>query len=279
MKKEKNDNLYKFSTQTPWQFAFVVILYLVGAVGIPSSNLASFFGLGKNLENLINFAIKTLCCILPIYLVFEVKLQRILSLKGFFNKFLYLIPFLLVVVNNFPILPIISGDVQIVERKVFQWITYLLSVFAGVCLEEITFRGLIFPVLYRTFEKLKGRAFWAVFASSSLFGVVHLFNLFAGSSFGSVVVQIGYSLLIGGMCAIAFLKTGNFYNAVLLHFIFNIGGLLYDYNMICGNVWTIENVIITAVLAVVVILYALYLLFKKPNGAFEEKCFKTEVGL
>ncbi len=279
MKKEKNDNLYKFSLQAPWQFSFVVILYLVGAVGIPSSNLASFFGGGKNLENLINFAIKTLCFILPIYLVFEVKLQRILSIKGFFNNFLHIIPFLLVVVNNFPILPIFSGAVKVIEGNVIQWITYLLSVFAGVCLEEITFRGLIFPVLYRNFEKLKQRDFWAVFASSSLFGVVHLFNLFAGASFGAVVVQIGYSLLIGGMCAIAFLKTGNFYNAVLLHFIFNIGGLLYDYNMISGNVWTIENVIITAVLAVIVILYALYLLFKKTSNAFEEKCCKPEVRL
>ena len=84
-------------------------------------------------------------------------------------------------------------------------------------------------------------------------------------------MQMGYSLLIGGMCAIGYLVTGNFYNAVLLHFIFNIGGLLYDYNMITGNIWTTGNIILTAVLAVIVISYALPLLFKSKGEHLNEK--------
>ena len=89
-------------------------------------------------------------------------------------------------------------------------------------------------------------------------------------------MQIGYSLLIGGMCSIAFLKTGNFYNAILLHFVFNIGGMLYDQNMIAGNIWTTPNILLTAILAVVVTVFALYILFKVNNLHFESKILDEE---
>lgn len=277
MNNKKNDNLLKFSIDTPWQFTFVVILYVVGAVGFPTSIFTCFLGESENAASLALFLARIICCILPIWLAFEIKLHKIFSLHGFFANFLIIVPFLIVVINNFPILPLIQGKVFFnVESNFLRWICYLCAVFGGVFLEEITFRGIIFPVLYKYFRKKKNGVFLSVFISSALFGIVHLFNLLAGAGIGSVVMQIGYSLLIGGMCSIAFLKTGNFYNAILLHFIFNIGGMLYDQNMIAGNIWTTQNILLTAILAVVVTVFALYILFKVNNLHFESKILDEE---
>ena len=273
MSKQKNENLYKYSVESPWQFVFLVLLYTVGAVGFPESIFTFFLGESLQAQAISRFLARAICCILPIWLLFEIKAQNIFRVKGFFNKFVLIIPFILVAVNNFPILPLSTKEVHFVfENCNFStWFTYLLAVFGGVVLEEIAFRGIIFTVLYRKLKSSKKGIFLTVLYSSLIFGGAHLFNLLAGAGIGSVVMQMGYSLLIGGMCAIGYLVTGNFYNAVLLHFIFNIGGLLYDYNMIIGNIWTTGNIILTAVLAVIVIAYALPLLFKSKGENLNEK--------
>lgn len=262
MAKTKNDNLYKFAMQTPWQFIFVVILYTIGAVSFPIGIFTYFLG-DSELANMIAlFLSRTICIILPIWLIFEVKNQKILKINLNLKALLIILPFLLVAINNFPILPIFTGDVKFNPDNNFtKWVAYALACLGGVFLEEITFRGLILPTLYVKFKDKKNRVFLTVFYQALLFGVVHLVNLLAGSSPLMVLMQIGYSFLIGAMCAIAFIKTGNFYNAVLLHFLFNLGGLLYDYNMISGKIWTLDNIILTAVIAVIVIVYALFLVF------------------
>ena len=262
MKKNTNDNLYKFSIQTPWQFIFVVIIYLVGATSVPNDLFIFIFGESLVGSAISAFIVKSLCCILPIWLIKEIKCEKILTLRGFLSGLLIIIPFLLVAINNFPILPMINGECKVENEVSFwEWVSYLLAVLAGAALEEFAFRGLVFPTLMRKFEGHKYRDFLAVLVSSAAFGLVHAFNLLAGASPLSVLMQIGYSLLIGGMCAIAFLKTGNFYHAVILHFVFNIGGMLFNYGMVNGEIWTLQTIVITAALAVAVIIYALCILF------------------
>ncbi|MBQ3572494.1 MAG: CPBP family intramembrane metalloprotease [Clostridia bacterium] len=265
----KNDNLYKFSIQTPWQFVITIIMYTIGAVSVPESIFTYFLGDSQVAVLIAHALARLICCILPIWLVFEVKLSKIFSLKDIFVSSIILVPFLLVVINNFPIFPLITKDLSLIIKDQIVWFCYIIATFFAVLLEEITFRALIFPAICRIFNAHKHRNFLAVLISSALFGVVHLFNLFAGASIGSVAMQVGYSFLIGAMCAIAFLKTGSFYSAVLLHFIFNIGGLLADYGFISGYIWTNLNIVVTAVLAVIVIVYAVYLLFfTKTKGEY-----------
>ena len=277
-KREKNDNLYKFSLQTPWQFIIVVLLYTAGAVGFPESIFTYFLGEGVQGQAIARFLSRVICSTLLIWLIFEIKAQKIFLLKNFFYKFLLIIPFVLVAVNNFPIIPLSSKEVEFVsENNDFAtWICYLLADFGGVFLEEIAFRGLVFTVLYRKFQGNKNQLFYSVLLSSLMFGAMHLFNLLAGANIGAVIMQVGYSILIGGMCAIAFVLTGNFYNALLLHFIFNVGGLLYDYNMISGNIWTIENILVTAILAVIVIVYALIMLFRCKKSPLNDKILRLD---
>ena len=147
----------------------------------------------------------------------------------------------------------------------------LLAIFGGVLLEEVTFRGLILPTLYRKLKGKKHDAFLSVLYSSLLFGGAHIVNLLITGNIGAVVMQMGYSFLIGGMCAIAFIKTGCFYNAIILHFIFNFGGMLFNYKMISGTIWDLATIIVTAVLAILVIIYAIYILLRGSNSQFNEK--------
>ena len=271
MKDKSNENLLKYSLNSPWQFVVVILMYLVGAVGFPIS-IFTFLIKDYSAANLVGtFLARLICCALPIYLIFALKLKQILYLKGFFNRFLLIIPFVLVAANNFPFISIYLKDAAFIASSWHEWLFYALAIFGGVLLEELTFRGLVLPTLYRKFKSEKHGVFFSVLYSSLLFGGAHLFNLLSGAGIGAVVMQVGYSFLIGGMCAIAFVKTGSFYNAVILHFIFNFGGMLLNYKMLTGSIWDLTTIIITAVLAVLVIVYAVYILFKTNNCEFDEK--------
>jgi membrane protease YdiL (CAAX protease family) len=252
-------------------------MYLVGAVGFPIS-IFTFLIKDYSAANLVGvFLARLICCALPIYLIFALKLKQILSSKGFLNRFLLIIPFVLVAINNFPFIAVYSNEAVFTTLNWHEWLFYVFAVFGGVLLEELTFRGLVLPTLYRKLNGKKHGLFLSVLYSSLLFGGAHIFNLLSGGSLGSVVMQIGYSFLIGGMCAIAFAKTGCFYNAVILHFIFNFGGMLLNYKMISGFIWDTLTIIITAVLAVLVIIYAIFILLKCSNSIFDERILIKEM--
>ena len=248
-----------------------MILYAIGAVSFPTSIIAKIFG-GSEIANMLSiFISRIICCILPIWLIFEIKNQKILSLNKFFSLSLIALPFFIVVINNFPIVGIIDGSVTFNPNNDFiKWVCYILVVLGGVLIEELTFRGLILPTLYRRYKAKNNSIFLTVFVQSILFGLVHIVNLLAGSSFSAVLMQVGYSFLIGATCGIAFIKTGNFYSAVTLHFIFNFGGLLYDYNMISGNIWSPLSIVLTVIIAILGIIYALYLVFFNKKDKLNE---------
>ena len=106
--------------------------------------------------------------------------------------------------------------------------------------------------------------FWTTAACCAVFGLVHLVNLAVGAGVGATVMQVGYSFLIGGMCAIVLLKTANIWYCVLLHTVFDVGGtILY---LGGGKRWDTATVVITAVLAVIVTVFMLISLLRiKPE--------------
>ena len=279
--KQKNDNLYKYSVQKPWEFIIVTVMYVIGAVSFPPNTFSFIFGNSKNAELLSLFLIRALCCIIPIWLMISIRVNQFFTAKNLIGGLIVIIPFLLVAINNFPIVSLIQEKLRFEDSiGAVNWICYLLAVLGGVVLEEVCFRGLIFPTLLRKFKQNEsGKAFFnanfkAVLYSSAIFGAVHIVNLLNGGGVGATFVQIGYSFLIGAMCAIAFLKTGNFYHTVLLHFIYNVGGLLSTHDMIVGKIWTVWQVVITAVLAIIVLLYAIYILQFKDNNKLLERLEK-----
>ncbi len=166
-----------------------------------------------------------------------------------FASLAVILPCLLVVVNNLPILALIRQEAW-VER----W--DLLGLFLADCLfigafEELAFRGTLFLAILEKRRKDTRQIFITALISSLLFGLVHLANLLEGGGLVATLLQVGYSFLIGGMCSIILLKTRSIIPCILLHTIFDFCGSLVP-TLGAGEIWNPPTIAFTAVLAVVV---------------------------
>lgn len=268
---KKNDNLYKYSVEKPWGFAVVAILYVVGAASFPTS-VFSFIPMGAKNVELFGVALsRSLCSILTVWLMFEIKTDKLITRGISIKNFALALPFFVVALNNIPFFPLLLGDASISDGNVFTVGLYLLACLGGVILEETAFRGIVFPVFLRKYDNKKYRVFLAVLISSALFGATHFVNILGGASVGAVIMQAGYSFLVGGMCAMSEYLCGNIFIPISLHFIFNIGGLALRYKMISGKIWTPLTISLTAVIAVAATVYTVVILFagKKRETIFE----------
>ncbi len=176
--------------------------------------------------------------------------------RGWWMAFL---PSLAVVINNLPLIALADGS-AFVER------TELLPLFLLECLliglfEETAFRGRPFLAILEKRRGTTKQIFMTSLISSALFGLVHLANLLEGAGLGATLLQVGYSFLIGGMCTIVLLKTGNLLFCILLHAIFDVGGGLL-YTVGGGEQWNTPTVVITAVLVVFVTVWMIRLLLR-----------------
>lgn len=206
----------------------------------------------------------------------EFSFTRILSPMGNKKPLLWLltIPGFVIAINNFPFVSFLAGDCRITAK------TESILYFALVCLgvgffEEMAFRGCAFMLLLKSKTQSRAKIFLAIFLSSVVFGCIHIVNLFFGGSVGSVVLQIGYSALIGALCSMVLLLTGNIWLCVLLHAAYNFcGGIISDYGI--GVQWTSAEIVFTAVVSVIVALYFVILFIKMPTSLAED-LFKNKV--
>lgn len=180
-----------------------------------------------------------------------------LSAPMHWSQLTVLIPAWAVVINNLPILALLHGTAT-VERTDLIWLFALQSFCIGL-FEELIFRGVLFPFLLEKRRNSTKQIFWVTVISSAVFGLVHLSNLLEGAGFGATVLQVGYSFLIGAMCSIVLLKTGNLLHCILLHSVYNFCGQLLP-TLGFGTWWDLPTVIITAVLAVAVGAWMLFVL-------------------
>ena len=96
----------------------------------------------------------------------------------------------------------------------------------------------------------------------------HLLNLFGGFS-GAVFLQVGYSFLLGGMCAFTLLCTKNIFCAAAVHAVFNFCGQFVE--RFGRGAWNTPGIItFTACLGVCVAAYVIYkfLRFKKEDTEY-----------
>lgn len=185
---------------------------------------------------------------------------------------LAVLPALAVVINNYPILSAIGGSAYLTRADLIP--LFALDALMIGLFEELAFRGVLFPVALEKRHQTTGQIVRTTVASSAVFGLVHLVNLAEGAGIGSTLLQVGYSFLIGGMCAIVLLKCGNLLPCILLHAIYDFCGGLYP-TLGAGAWWDTPTVIVTAVLGVAVLVWMLWLLFHiQPEEA--DRLYKKE---
>ncbi len=188
----------------------------------------------------------------------------------FVKSILFCLPAFFVAVNNFPFSCIAKGS-AVIDAPASRIILLVCQCVAVASFEEVAFRGVI---LLGFAEKRRSRKglFISIVLSSAVFAVVHLLNIFTSSPI-AVIMQIGYSFLIGGMCSVILLKTKNIWLCVAVHTIFNFGGAIVT---TCGHgeIWDTFTVIFTAVLAVVTFVYMLVAFLKfdvsSTDGIYEK---------
>ncbi len=179
--------------------------------------------------------------------------------KGWFRSLFPVLPCFLIAINNFPFLSCILGDARIGAGA------RPILLYAAVCLsvgffEEAAFRGCVFTLFFIRRKRNVLNLFLSILLSSAVFGIVHLVNLFAGASVGSVLLQVSYSFLIGGLCSIILVKTRNLWHCILFHACYNFaGGLIPECGS--GTIWTAPTVILTVVVSVIVAVYVIWMLF------------------
>ena len=198
--------------------------------------------------------------------------------KPVFKNALFVLPALAVAINNFPLISFATGKAQVIDPigGVLLLVAYCLSI--GL-FEEFAFRGLFYLMILDGRRKSTKQIFWTTVVSCAVFGLVHLVNIAVGASPGATILQVGYSFLIGGMCAIVLLKTGSIWYCVLLHTVYDVGGtILYAGG---GLRWDAVTVTVTAVLGVAVAVFMTVSLMRiKPeeiDRLFPKKQEKQEI--
>ncbi len=184
--------------------------------------------------------------------------------KPFGKALLYALPAIIVVINNLPIYPLLAGLARVTASPQMIWLLALESLMIGL-FEESCFRGVVLMgFMEKRRASVKGR-FWSIILTAAVFGAIHLVNLFLGSSPAAVLMQIGYSFLIGAMCSVVLLKSGNLWLCVLLHAVFDFCGNLVP---VCGEgtIWEPVTVTLTAVIGVLATIALTRIFFKiKPE--------------
>ena len=205
-----------------------------------------------------------------IFLILTLKLKyRVFGgrEKRLWHGALICFPAFLVVVNNLPIIGLVSGNAT-VERVDLIWLFVLECIAIGFY-EELAFRGFVFPLIMEKTGTTRKGIFLATIYSGAVFGLMHLVNLLEGAGIGSVVLQIGYSFLIGAMCSVVLVKTRNVWICVVLHAIYDFCGFLIP-ELGQGIIWDTATVVITTVLAVVTFVYMLCIFFKTDLSAADD---------
>lgn len=224
MKNTQNTN--ETASRTKRAVLFVLFALCV-AVTVIFSVPALFSGLGERTQKLLSDAVPRLAvAAFLFYLLFttpEYLGGLTVKKRGWAGDLLWSVPCFLVAFANFPYTALISGSAKI-DAVQLLWL-FLLKCLGVAFLEEFFFRALLVPFV-RVRVKGKLAVGWTVLITAAVFGLSHLLNLFFGAGVGPTLLQVGYTFLLGCMFSVMFLKTGNVWLGVFVHFLFDIGGVI-----------------------------------------------------
>lgn len=140
------------------------------------------------------------------------------------------------------------------KLSVLETVLYILSMLCVGFIEEIIFRGFLFKALYNDNVKL------AIVISSVTFGIGHIVNLLNGKDLIPTLLQVCYAIAIGFLFTIIFYKGKSLLPCIIAHSFVN-----------SSSVFAVENssmkfhIISSAVLCIISLSYALWILKKQNN--------------
>lgn len=214
-------------------------------------------------NGLISRIVQQTCGIVAVVLVlYTMKIK----LFGKPQQWLYLLPCIICAVNNFQFWSYFSGKMHLVRNQALDIIFFSVYCLSIGMFEEFVFRGVLFSVIAGYFTKDKKGLVKTFVVSSVIFGLSHLFNLFAGGGVGATIMQVGYTTLTGGLFAFVLIKTKNLLCCGFVHALYNFCGLIMEtpnsLGLGSGVVFDLGTGLTMAAVAVCVAAFVLYSLYK-----------------
>lgn len=183
------------------------------------------------------------------------------------ENLLFLLPCLIIAIDNFPFYSYFSGNMQFIPFEIWDVLLFLCYCICIGVFEECVFRGILFSVLAEHFGNNRKGFLKTYVVSSLVFGLAHLFNLFAGAGIGPTLLQVGYTILTGGLFCFAFIKTKNILCAAGVHAVYNFCGLLLSEQGIgTGIVFDLGTTLTMLIVSVLVGGFILYKVWKYPEN-------------
>lgn len=193
-----------------------------------------------------------LCVLMTVFLLLWIKRNDLLSKYGLaritvdHKKYLYYLPLLVLISTN------LWGGFALRLSPV-ETVLYVVSMIGVGILEEVIFRGLLFKALCK--DNLKT----AVIISSVTFGIGHIVNLLNGADILPTLLQIVYATAAGFLFTILFHRSGTLLPCIIAHSAIN------SLSAFGAERSQALDLIAAAVLTVLSLLYALWILKKTKN--------------
>lgn len=177
------------------------------------------------------------------------------------QKCLFLIPCFIIAVDNFQFYAFFQGKMELINTHPLDFLLFI-----GYCLsvglfEECIFRGVVFSLLADWLPKNKKGFLWTYVLSSVIFGLAHLLNGFSLAT----LLQVGYTILTGGLFAFCLIKTKNIICCAAVHAVYNFCGLLFgtesNLGLGAGVVLDLGTAITMLIVSVLVGAFVLYKVF------------------
>lgn len=220
---------------------------------------------------------QTCGCLAVILLLARLKIKAF----GKPQNWLYLIPCLVIAVNNFPFWSYFNGNMRLVKSEAFDFLLFAMYCLSVGLFEELVFRGVLFSLLAERFSKDKKGLVITFFVSSLVFALAHLFNLFMGAGVGATLLQVCYTALTGGLFAFVFIKSKNILCCAFVHALYNFCGLIMEIpsrgGMGSGVVFDLGTGLTMGGIAVIMGLFVLYSLWKVQES--ERICLYERLGI
>ncbi len=226
------------------------IIMMISIIGVIVFQFIDLSNLGymKDVDMIRHSLIRLVSGILLLYLLIKFGYQKVLRFKMNKNAFYVMIPALLIAINNFPIVSFLDGRAHLTEPN-YRVTLFLIECFSIGFLEELIFRGILLLFLYQALTHIKYRVFFTIVISSTVFGLIHITNLYDGAPLSSTLLQMGYSFLMGILWATIYMKTGNLWLSMILHALYNFFGQVMFYLGAVDGRYDPITIVVTVILA------------------------------
>ena len=234
--------MYPFYKKNELNFSLILIMAYVVSLSLADSLSASL--------GILKIITAPICILFTVFLLYFIKKLNLweyyglCSFQGKLSDYLYFIPLIFILSVN--LWNGIAWNTSILETVLFT-----ISMLGVGFIEEIIFRGFLFKALCKDNIKL------AIFISSITFGMGHIINLLNGKTLISTLLQICYATAIGFLITILCYKDKSLWPCIFTHGIVNSLSILS-----VNHSSFIRSVITTALLSIIALAYALWIIKK-----------------